>query len=329
MTAFDDAAQPATEEAPSPPAAPDAPGAQVPATRTARGAGPTAEAPSDGAGRLTVAPASEAEWRQVVEWAAAEEWNPGLGDLGCFHPTDPGGFFVGRLDGRLVSAVSVVTYSESFAFLGYYLVHPGHRRQGLGLATWRAAVPHAGTRTIGLDAVPAQQDVYRRSGFVPAYQTVRYAGRPAGSGAPATTAVPVGPAHLDAIADYDQRCFPAPRPAFVSRWLTAAGHRAHVCLTDGEVTGYGAIRPGRSGWRVGPLFADTDREAEALFDALTAGLGPDEQVWMDVPEPHTAARAIVEARGLTPDSHTTRMYAGPAPDVPLGRTYGVTSLELG
>ncbi|MEE1813496.1 hypothetical protein PUR59_00305, partial [Streptomyces sp. SP18ES09] len=41
------------------------------------------------------------------------------------------------------SAISVVTYDPSYAFLGFYLVRPGLRGLGHGLATWRAALAYA------------------------------------------------------------------------------------------------------------------------------------------------------------------------------------------
>ena len=231
------------------------------------------------------------EWHQVAEWAAEEGWNPGRGDAACFHPTDPAGL-LHRPPGRPgpVSAVSIVNYSEQYAFLGYYLVHPDHRRQGLGLATWRAAFPHAGTRTVGLDAVPAQQRHLQARRVHAANDTLRYGGRPERSGTPAPEVVPVTAAHLDAIAAYDRQCFPADRRAFVTRWLTAAGHTAYAYLRDGAIAGYGVIRPARDGHRIGPLFADTPEDAEALFDALTAHLGPDDEVSIDIPEPQHAAR---------------------------------------
>ncbi|MFF3454973.1 GNAT family N-acetyltransferase [Streptomyces sp. NPDC002730] len=292
----------------------------------------TSEAPTPaapGADGLTVTGASLDEWHQVVEWAAEEGWNPGRDDVTSFHPTDPAGFFIGRLGTRPVSAISIVNYSERFAFLGYYLVHPDHRRQGLGLATWQAAFPHAGTRTIGLDAVPAQTATYQRAGFTAANDTVRYGGRPERSGTPAAGAVPVTSAHLDAIAAYDRQCFPAERRPFLTRWLTADGHTAYVYLRDGRIAGYGVIRPARDGHRIGPLFADTPQGAEALFDTLIGHLGPDEEVSIDIPDPQQAAGALAKARGLTPRFQTVRMYIGHVPDTWVARTYGVTSLELG
>ncbi|WP_328733023.1 GNAT family N-acetyltransferase [Streptomyces caniferus] len=281
-------------------------------------------------GELTVSTVSLEDWQRVAQWAADEEWNPGLGDTACFHPTDPGGFFLGRRAGRTVSAVSIVNYSDAYAFLGYYLVDPGHRRQGLGLATWRAAFPHAGARTVGLDAVPAQQATYQRAGFAPAHETIRYGGRPLRPGTPPPAEVaPVTAAHLDALADYDRRCFPADRRAFVTRWLTAPGHTALAFLREGAVTGYGVLRPARTGHRIGPLFADTTEAAEALFDALTASVDPDGEVFLDIPGPRQAAHALAAARGLTPRSHTVRMYTGPVPPTDQERTFAVTSLELG
>ncbi|MEU5403936.1 GNAT family N-acetyltransferase [Streptomyces sp. NPDC005963] len=277
---------------------------------------------------LTVSSASPKEWQHIAAWAATEGWNPGTGDVECFHPTDPAGFFIGSIADEPVSAISVVNYSDDYAFLGYYLVRPDLRGQGLGLKTWRAAFPHAGDRLVGLDAVPAQQDNYQRSGFVPAYGTVRYGGVPrkvdVGSGV-----VPAAPGHLDAIAAYDRHCFPAERRDFLARWLTAPGHTARLRLRDGTVTGYGVIRPGLDTFRIGPLFADTPEDAAAVLDALTADLGPSDEVAVDMPDTQPAAAALATERGLTPQFPTVRMYTGPAPDIRADRVFGITTLELG
>lgn len=287
---------------------------------------------------FTVGPASPADWDQVVAWTAQEGWNPGRGDAACFRTADPAGFFVGRRDGRIVSAVSVVTYSPDYAFLGYYLVHPDLRGTGLGLATWTAALPHAGRRTIGLDAVPAQQSTYLRAGFAPAYANVRYTGRPhPPAAAPRTPGdlVPIDATHLDAIAAYDGSCFPAERRAFLAGWLTAPGHTGRVLLQDGAVTGYGVIRPAHQGRRVGPLFADTPQAAAALFDALTtatgssSGAGSADEVVIDIPDLHPAAATFATARGLTATSSCTRMYTGPVPPTRTEKVYATTTLELG
>src|SRR5437867_1092672 len=102
-------------------------------------------------GKLQITRAGLAEWPVIAAWAAAEGWNPGPADGGCFLAQDPDGFFLGVVDGRPVSAVSVVNYGDAFSFLGLYLVDPAFRGLGHGFTTWLAALPHAGSRTIGLD----------------------------------------------------------------------------------------------------------------------------------------------------------------------------------
>ncbi|MFD8912425.1 GNAT family N-acetyltransferase [Streptomyces sp. NPDC059575] len=283
----------------------------------------TSPAPQD----LVVTQATLADWPVISAWAAAEGWNPGLSDGPAFFAQDPEGFFLGRIDGEPVSAVSVVNYGDDYAFLGCYLVRPDLRGQGHGLATWKTALAHAGTRTVGLDGVVAQQDNYRRSGFELAHRTARYTG-PAPTGPAPDGVRPAEPADLAGVIAYDGACSPADRPRFLAEWLTLPGHRAFVREDAGRLTGYGVIRPGHDCPRVGPLFADTADDARALLTALAAGFAG-ERIAVDIPEPNKAAVALALDLGLTPSFETARMYTGPVREHALDRVFGVATLELG
>ncbi|MBT2444781.1 GNAT family N-acetyltransferase [Streptomyces sp. ISL-36] len=296
-------------------------------------------------GSLHVSPATLRDWALVRTWAAAEGWNPGAADAPAFFAQDPEGFFLGRIDGEPVSAVSVVNYSDRYAFLGFYLVRPDLRGLGHGLATWRAALAHAGERTVGLDGVPDQQDNYRRSGFTAAYRTARYVGElraPAALTAPPVPAPDVDPAVLPtvvpaarvdpaALAAYDSACHPADRPRFLAPWLTTPGHRALVRITAGRPTGYGVVRPAEDEARIGPLFADTPADAAALLDALAAEARAfgSARIAIDMPESNPAAARLARERGLEATFETARMYTGPIRPVAQERVFGVTTLELG
>jgi hypothetical protein len=188
---------------------------------------------------------------------------------------------------------------------------------------------------IGLDAVPAQTATYGRAGFTTAYRNVRHTGRAAATGpAPrtgtGTRVVPVEPRHHEAVAAYDRSGFPADRPQFVARWLTAQGHTSRVLLdADGGVRGYGVVRPAHQGFRVGPLFADTAEDAGALFDALAATLPAGAELALDVPDVNPAAVGLAADRGLVATSECVRMYTGQAPPTRTGTVFGTTTLELG
>lgn len=278
-----------------------------------------------------ISPARPGEWTRIVRWAAAEGWNPGRHDVEHFLTQDPEGFLIGREDGEAVSAISVVNYSPDYAFLGFYLVRPDRRGQGLGIATWKAGMAHAAGRTVGLDGVPDQQENYRASGFLAAYTTIRHSGVPdvaAGGGLGEDGIVALDGVDLNLLGELDAACHPADRHAFAASWAADPRNLARARFRDGLLTGYGVLRPAEDGRRIGPLLATTPRDAEALLGALLTLAGT-EKVSIDIPEPHHLARGMAERFGLTPSSTTARMYTGPIRSLQQSLVYGVMSLELG
>jgi hypothetical protein len=283
--------------------------------------------------KLQIRAASAEEFRTAIDWAAAEGWNPGLDDLPVFHATDPGGYFMGWIGDTPVSSISVVRYGTDFGFLGFYIVHPDHRGSGAGIATWNHGMATLEDRTVGLDGVVAQQDNYRKSGFVLAGRNIRHSGLPtvAGTEAPAVEIRPVTELELQAVVAYDGAFFAGPRAVFTRPWVLpqdGARRSARLALKDGEISGYGVIRQCRSGCKIGPLFAEDEATATALFLALCE-IQPGAEVALDTPEDNKAAVALAERFGLQPVFETARMYRGPAPDLPTARTFGITSFELG
>ncbi|MFG1180805.1 GNAT family N-acetyltransferase [Xanthobacter versatilis] len=274
----------------------------------------------------TIRTLDPAEVETVVDWAAREGWNPGLADANAFLAQDKAAFRGLFRDGALATVISATTYQELFTFVGFYICRPDLRGRGLGYALWQDTFTSL-RGTVGLDGVLAQQDNYARSGFVLAHRNIRYGGT-AKAGASDPRVVDIAPAHRDGVAALDAACFGFARPDFLKAWLAPPFGRACAFVAEGAVKGYGVIRRCREGHKIGPLFADDAEAAAALFGTLvaTAQGGP---VFLDVPEPNAAARALAEAAGLAPVFETARMYRGPAPDLPLARIFGITSFELG
>jgi hypothetical protein len=273
--------------------------------------------------------ASRAEVDIAVDWAAAEGWNPGLHDADCFHAADPSGFLLGLLDGDPVATISVVKYADAFGFLGFYIVKPGFRGRGLGLAIWQAGMASLAGRTVGLDGVVAQQDNYRKSGFELAWQNVRQQGI-AGGPAPHDERIkPLSSLPFAMVEAYDRRFFPAERTAFLRCWLRQPASTALGSVERGQLKGYGMVRPCREGFKVGPLFADSPEIAQGLFAALRSAAPQGERIFLDTPAPNGHALDLAQQHGMTPVFETARMYAGTAPQVALEHVYGITSFELG
>jgi hypothetical protein len=85
----------------------------------------------------------------------------------------------------------------------------------------------------------------------------------------------------------------------------------------------GVVRSCRSGYKIGPLFA------EKLFCALTSAVPEGSPVFLDLPETNHAALEMAGKHKMETVFETARMYKGKAPRLPLNRIFGVTSFELG
>lgn len=264
----------------------------------------------------------------AIDWAANEGWNPGLADAACFATVDPGGFLIGEIDGVPAATISCVNYDSHFAFLGFYIVRPELRGRGYGLRIWNAAIAHAGSCVIGLDGVVAQQRNYEKSGFVHAYANIRYGGAASAPDAAGADIIALTEIPLPRIEAWDSTVFPAPRSAFLRAWIGTPGHIGRALVRNGEIAGWGVIRPCRRGFKIGPLFADDRAAAEAVLAALLARIDGGE-IFLDVPAVNPQAVALATALGLAPVFETARMYTGAIAPLRLDRVFGVTTFELG
>ena len=277
---------------------------------------------------LVIRAMSRRELDIAIDWAAREGWNPGLSDAECFYGADPDGFLMAFHDAEPVATISVARYGRDFAFLGFYIVRPDLRGRGCGYWLWQAGMAQLDGRTVGLDGVIAQQDNYRRSGFRLAHRNIRYGGQPRVQAPRDARIRAVDDELLPAVLAYDRAFFPAPRDAFLRCWLRPDRRHALALVEDGSIRGYGAVRSCRTGFNIGPLFAESEEGADSLFRSLAAE-AVEQPVFLDVPEPNPAARALAARHGLSPVFETARMYRGPDPELPLSRIFGITTFELG
>lgn len=262
----------------------------------------------------------------AIEWAAREGWNPGLHDADSFFTADPNGFLLAELNGEPIGCISIVAYDAKFGFLGFYIVLPEYRGRGFGLALWQTGMEYLGERNVGLDGVLNQQENYKRSGFKLAYRNVRYEG--VGGGIKPEGLTDLAEVPFPDLLKYDRALFPADRPEFLSRWIAISGSKALAYQEGRLLKGYGVVRPCRTGFKIGPLFANTPQIASSLFAGLSAHAAG-APLFLDTPETNPAAVKLAQSHGMTPVFETARMYTGPAPEIPLERIFGVTSFELG
>ncbi|OKH45253.1 GNAT family N-acetyltransferase [Calothrix sp. HK-06] len=263
----------------------------------------------------------------AIAWAALEGWNPGNCDAECFYQIDKQGFFIGELNGEPIGCISAVAYDDNFGCIGFYIVKPEYRGHGYGMQLWTSAVSYLGAkRNIGLDGVIAQQKNYKKSGFQIAYNHIRYEGKSNGTLSPDIVELSTVP--LRALVAYDQPFFPAERSNFLQSWI-APPHRIALGIKSNDaLVGYGVIRQSHTGFRVGPLFADSEQIAEKILLALFAK-SQDASVFMDIPDANPIAITLAQRYGMEPVSECAIMYTKGAPNLPINRIFAVTTVEVG
>lgn len=265
----------------------------------------------------------------AIDWAAAEGWNPGLYDANCFYAADPNGFLIGLLGDEPIAMISAVKYGDSFGFLGFYIVKAEYRGKGYGIQIWNAALARLKGRTIGLDGVVNQQGNYQNSGFTLAYRNIRYRGTGGGNFSTEPGVVPLSTLPFDEICAYDKPFFPDNRTQFLKCWINQPQSTALGILRNRTLAGYGVLRICRSGYKIGPLFADNSELAERLFLALKAPVPEGTPIFLDTPAVNSAAVDLAKRHNMTVAFETARMYTGKSPDLPVNRLFGVTTFELG
>ncbi len=279
--------------------------------------------------RYTIRVMTRQEVDIAIDWAAAEGWNPGLYDVDCFYAADIKGFLIGLLGDEPVATVSVVKYGDSFGFLGFYIVKPEYRGKGYGIQIWNAGLAYLGGRNIGLDGVVAQQSNYKKSGFTLAYENIRYQGTGGGHFPTDSRIVRLSTIPFDEICTYDEPFFPDNRMQFLRCWINQPQCTALGILQNRKLAGYGVLRICRSGYKIGPLFADSPEFAEHLFLALKAHVPEGVPIFLDTPAVNSAAVDLVKRHNMIVAFETARMYTGKSPDLPINRLFGVTTFELG
>jgi ribosomal protein S18 acetylase RimI-like enzyme len=275
-----------------------------------------------------VRPATRQELLHAIEWAAIEGWNPGLYDADAFYAADPNGYLMGFLDDKPIASLSAVSYGPDFGFLGLYIVKPEHRGKGYGWKVWQEAMKYLKTQNIGLDGVPDQQENYRKSGFTIAYRHIRYEGIGGKKIKSSANIKPIDQILLDDIFAYDRQLFPANRMDFLKLWVQQPESLALAYAKNNKLMGYGMVRKCRTGYKVGPLFADTATIADELFQQLR-GFAGNNTIYFDVPEVNKEAVRLAEKYNMKPIFETARMYTKQAPDISLDNIFGVTTFELG
>ena len=272
------------------------------------------------------------EFQELVRWAAAEGWDPGINDANIFYSCYPEAFYGYFQQGKLIGGGSLVSYNGDFGFMGFFIVHPDFRGNGIGHSLWfkrrdtllNLLNPGA---SIGMDGVVAMQEFYSNGGFVTSFRDERRVRL--GAYFPIHSSIRKGTDSMDELIALDRKCFGYDRSEFMRMWISNPNA---ICFTSvneqKELMGFAVLRQTAEGWKVGPLFAENYSSAETLYAACLNEV-PDEKVFLDIPCCNADAVRLAEAFQTEYFFECGRMYYGTPPDLPMSWVFGITTFELG
>ena len=292
--------------------------------------------------------------REDLDWimkiADDMGWKPGCGDEEAYWAADNTGFYVGELNGQIISSVALVKYGSSFANVGFYAVAEPYREKGLGygLKTFQTGMDSLPEGcNVTLDCKLDKERMYERSGFKRTWTTTRRlisvstAVSTFRDHSPSFGVVikPVQEISFDKIYRYDTECFQKPRqPLFLEKWITLPGRKSFVAINaQRDVVGIIVARPtvrlDKDGYRIGPLFADSDDIAYALMKSVIEAMIADgnlhQTLIIDIPDSNKNGVKMADDLHAERVFQCIRMFTKDPFQYPGEKIYGFTTLDIG
>jgi predicted N-acetyltransferase YhbS len=239
-------------------------------------------------------------------------WNQTPEDWRVLLALEPEGCFVAVEEGRVIGTVTTTTYDRQLAWIGMMLVHPEHRRRGIGTRLMQTASDHLkknrGIACVRLDATPAGRPVYEKLGFIAEWMLTRHQVR-SSTGARSQGTRELAKTDWPEIEKFDSAAFGAPRTR-VLQMLAQASRSALVWPDRGPVLGYGMLRPGSQSDYLGPVVCVTRAAVPPLVKALLRAANGRSVFW-DIADDNMPVIELAKDLGFKPVRALTRMRQGP------------------
>ncbi|MDX2164734.1 MAG: GNAT family N-acetyltransferase [Gammaproteobacteria bacterium] len=279
---------------------------------------------------------SEKELEMVFTWSAREGWNPGKYETAAFYAINPSGYTLLTINNVPAACLLSVRYTNKYAFMALYIVKPEFRGKGFGKMLWDKVMHSlADCETVGFSGVLERVEDYKKAGFKPYFFDMRWYGKPKFSDKQKGVTNNIVLKKITEIpfmqlVDYDAKIFAIQRENFLAKWIEMPLSFASVAINDmGEICGYGVICTSAEGYKVAPLYADSELIAEELLRDLCNSVSHETTIFIDTPEINSCAVDLVKRLGLQEVFKTMRMYRGLPLPTQDEKMFGLTGLELG
>ncbi len=259
-------------------------------------------APSDDS--LMIRTWKQADLAYVAESIQREGWGHTPLDVERCWNLEPNGCFIAESDGKRVGHVFSVFFGE-IGWIGLLIVNPEERGVGVGKALMEAAIIYLednGAKTIKLEAVERAVPLYRRLGFVDAFDSFRFRGTPQRNGKEPRrneTVSVMNEGNIDEIAQFDAQYFGSNRLSILKSLHSDFPQYCFYAKENQLIKGYIMARKTLNGLWLGPWVSTDSQVAELLFSKLLEATKKEaKDLALGFPAANTTATKLVEKYGL-------------------------------
>ncbi len=118
------------------------------------------------------------------------------------------------------------------------------------------------------------------------------------------------------------------RPQFMKPWLKLPDNKTFKYVEDRNLKGFAIVRKANKGYKVCPLFADSEIIAEELYKTCLNSVAG-EPLYLDIPVINKGAVDLITKYNATYIFECARMCYGKQPEVDINKVFGITTFELG
>ena len=279
----------------------------------------------------------------IVNWMVEDGWRPGIKDAECFLACDPSAAFAGELNGKPIACATMTKYSDRFSFGGCYIVSKERRGKRYGGMLYDAVMASViPSRSIAIAGLLHLEELYKRKGFRSQFYGARFDLHPPTAITRLSEKSERCPVNIKSIEDvdlqalfkYDAEVFGVERHAFLTKWFRIPGKHGRVAISsEGSIVGYTVARPlfvKGEGYKIGPLFANSEPIAEKLLKAVLEELLQEEPVPVVCIDALTKkAKEMGEKLQGKKSLEIVYMVMYDLPDACFDKWFGMTTLELG
>ena len=257
-------------------------------------------------------------------------WNQLEGDWHRLLALNPRSIFVAEHDGVPCGTASIICYGTKLAWIGMVLVHPDHRRHGVGSVLIKYCLDFLGAaqiECIKLDATEQGRTVYLKHGFEDEESISRclLPKRPDVFGC---CLQPIEEMDWQSIGKFDHDIFGADRLPLLMH-LATDGVTA-IAKTSNSIQGYGFARTGYNASFLGPVVATNKDCGSDLVASLLGKLPAGRGIYWDIFPGNVNAKELAESFEFSVERTLMRMRHGtPIFSRDINKIYGASGFETG